>query len=127
MTVRTCLSSLKAIPTKELQDETIYSLESVRDSGRIKKGTNEVTKAIERGKAKFVVIAMDVDPPEVVAHIPELCNEKKVPYTYLPGKKQLGRACGIEVPAAAVAVLEVGNAAKSIKQIAEKLETLGLK
>lgn len=114
-------------PSKELQDETIFALEAVKDTGRIKKGTNETTKAIERGQAKFVVIAMDVDPPEVVAHIPELCNEKKVPYSYLPGRKQIGRACGIEVPAAAVAVTEVGNAAKIIKEIADKLETLGLK
>ncbi|MHA1143467.1 MAG: 50S ribosomal protein L7Ae [Candidatus Helarchaeota archaeon] len=114
-------------PSKELQDETVFALETARDSGKIKKGTNEATKAIERGRAKFVVIAMDVDPPEVVAHLPELCNEKKIPYSYLPGKKQLGRACGIDVPTAAVAITDPGNAIKTIKGIAEKLETLGLK
>ena len=111
---------------KELQDEVIVTLENTRETGKIKKGTNETTKAIEKGKALLVVMAEDVEPPEVVAHLPLLCKEKKVPYIYLPNKKQLGRAAGIEVPSAAVAIIEAGNAEKKIKSLVEKLKTLGL-
>ena len=112
---------------KELQDEALKVLELARDTGKVRKGTNEATKAIERGIAKLVVIASDVEPPEVVMHLPLLCNEKKVPYLYVPGKRQLGRAIGIEVPAAAAAVIDAGEAETQIKKIGEKLETLGLK
>jgi large subunit ribosomal protein L7Ae len=112
---------------KELQDEGLKALEVARDSGRVKKGTNEATKAIERGTAKLVVIASDVEPPEVVMHLPILCNEKKIPYLYVPGKKQLGRAIGIEVPAAAAAIVDAGEADKMITGIKDKLKTLGLK
>ena len=54
-------------------------LEAVRvasTSGKVKKGKNEATKAIERGTSKLIVIAEDVEPPEVVAHLPILCEEK---------------------------------------------------
>lgn len=67
------------------------AVKKARESGgKIKKGTNETTKAVERGQAKLVVIAVDVDPPEVVLHLPYLCDEKKVPYIYVPSKKRLG-------------------------------------
>ena len=49
-----------------------------------------MTKAIERGNAKFVVIAEDVNPKEVVMHLPVLCDEKQVPYSYVATKKELG-------------------------------------
>ena len=111
---------------KDLQDQLIVTLEKARETGKIKKGTNETTKAIEKGKALLVVVAEDVEPPEVVAHLPILCKEKKVPYLYLPNKKQLGRAVGIEVSSAAIAVIEAGNAEKEIKGVADKLKTLGL-
>ena len=111
---------------KELQDEAVVILEKARETGKIKKGTNEATKCIEKGIAKLIVIAEDVEPPEVVAHLPILCKEKNVPYLYLPNKKALGRAAGIEVPSAAIAVIEVGSAEKNIKGIADKLKTLGL-
>ncbi|MFX0134234.1 MAG: 50S ribosomal protein L7Ae [Candidatus Hodarchaeota archaeon] len=112
---------------KELQDEALKALEMARDTGKVKKGTNEATKSIERGNAKLVVIASDVEPAEVVMHLPLLCNEKKVPYLFVPGKRQLGRAIGIEVPAAAAAITNPGEAEKIIAGIKSKLETLGLK
>ena len=64
----------------EIAEKAYEALRKARETGgKIKKGTNETTKAIERGLAKLVLIAEDVDPPEVVAHLPLLCEEKKVP------------------------------------------------
>jgi large subunit ribosomal protein L7Ae len=95
-----------------------------RDSGKIKKGTNEVTKSIERGIAKLVVIAEDVDPPQVVAHLPILCEERKVPYIYVPHKQELGRASGLEVASAAVAIVDSGEASKALGEIIAQIEQL---
>jgi len=44
---------------------------------------NEVTKSIERQLAKLIVMAEDVSPPEILFHIPLLCEEKGIPYAYL--------------------------------------------
>ena len=68
---------------KELAEKALEAVEIARDTGRIRKGTNETTKAVERGQAKLVIIAEDVDPEEIVAHLPPLCEEKEIPYNAL--------------------------------------------
>ena len=109
---------------KELASKALDALEKARSTGKIKRGTNETTKAVERGIAKLVYIAEDVDPPEVVAHLPPLCEEKKIPYIYIPSKKQLGEAAGIDVSAAAIAIINPGKANELVKEVIEKLNAL---
>ncbi len=105
----------------ELAEKAYEILNTARQTGKIKKGTNEVTKAVERGLAKLVLIAEDVDPPEVVAHLPILCEEKKVPYIYVPSKEKLGKAAGINVPAAAAVVMDPGQAAGELEGLVARL------
>lgn len=109
---------------KELADKTYEAVEGARDTGKLRKGTNETTKAIERKHAVLVVIAEDVEPAEIVAHLPALCDERGVPYTYVPSKRELGAAAGIDVGAAAVAIAEAGEAAATVKEIAERIKEL---
>ena len=85
-------------------------IEQAKNTGKIEKGTNEVTKAIERGTAKLVVYAADVEPKEIVQHIPVLCKEKKILCKEVDNKQKLGIAVGISVPASSVAVIEAGEA-----------------
>ncbi len=109
---------------EDLQQEALALLEKARETGKIKKGTNETTKAVERGLAKLVYIAMDVDPPEIVAHLPLLCEEKNIPYIYVKSKEELGKAAGIEVAAASACIIDEGEAKKELKAIVEKLSGL---
>ena len=96
----------------------IYNLiEKARKTGKIEKGTNEVTKAIERGTAKFVAYASDVEPKEIVQHIPLLCKEKKIPCKEVDNKQKLGIAVGISVAASSVAVIESGDAEADIDSL----------
>src|SRR2546430_13080475 len=76
---------------KEAVDKTYQILQVAKDTGKLRKGTNESTKAIERGIAKLVVIAEDVEPPQVVAHLPILCEERKIPYLYVPRDRKSTR------------------------------------
>jgi len=88
-----------------------YSIiEKARKTGKIERGTNEVTKAIERGTAKYVVYASDVNPKEIVMHIPLLCKEKNIPCHEVDSKQKLGIASGISISASAVAVIDPGDA-----------------
>ena len=97
----------------------IYSIiEKARKTGKVEKGTNEVTKAIERGTAKFVVYASDVEPKEIVQHLPILCKEKNIPCKEVDNKQKLGIAVGIPVAASSVAVIEAGDAEQEIKSLA---------
>ena len=100
-------------------EKAYEAIEVARTTGKIKKGTNEVTKQIERGQAKLVVFAKDTNPPEVVMHLPLLSKEKGVPCVEVPSKEELGAAAGIQVGTSAVAVTEPGEAASVIKTMKE--------
>ncbi|MEM0066392.1 MAG: 50S ribosomal protein L7Ae [Sulfolobales archaeon] len=112
----------------EVAEKAYEAVKKARESGgKIKKGTNETTKAVERGQAKLVVIAVDVDPPEVVLHLPYLCDEKKVPYIYVPSKKRLGEVAGIQVAAASVAILEPAAAKDLVEELTRVFQDLRAK
>ena len=97
--------------------DSYQKIEKAKQTGKIEKGTNEVTKAIERGTAKFVAYAADVEPKEIVAHIPLLCKEKGIPCLEADSKEKLGIAVGIPVSASSVAVIEAGDAEKDIANL----------
>ena len=107
---------------KEIVDAAYEALSIASKSGNVRKGTNEATKAVERAQAKLVVIAEDVDPPEVIAHLPLLCDERKIPYVFVPGKEKLGTSVGIDVPCASACIIKEGDAAGLIKEIITRLE-----
>ena len=92
-------------------------IEKARKTGKIEKGTNEVTKAIERGTAKFVAYAGDVEPKEIVQHIPILCKEKGIKCREVDNKQKLGIAAGLPVASSSVAVINPGDAERDIASL----------
>jgi len=94
------------------------------ESGKVKKGTNEATKAIERGTSKLIIIAEDVEPPEVVAHLPILCEEQGAAYAFVPSKQELGKALGIDITSAAAAILDSGDAQHIVDQVVSSISKI---
>lgn len=93
----------------------VYSIiDKAKKTGKIEKGTNEVTKAIERGTAKFVVYAADVEPKEIVVHLPVLCKQKGIKCAEADNKQKLGIAAGLGVATSSVAVVNAGDAERDI-------------
>jgi len=108
---------------KMVEESKIYELlEIARDTGKVKRGTNETTKAIERNVAKLVIVAKDVDPKEIVMHLKPLCEEKQIPYVEVASKAELGRRAGIQVAAASVAILDFGKGEDLAKEIISQLK-----
>jgi large subunit ribosomal protein L7Ae len=102
-------------------------LEAVRvaaQSGKVRRGTNEATKAVERGISKLIVIAEDVEPPEVVAHLPIICEEQNAAYAFVPSKQDLGKALGIDVTSAAAAILDAGDANHIVEEVVSSIKKL---
>ncbi len=98
-----------------------YSIiEKAKKTGKIDKGVNEVTKAIELGVAKLVVYAADVEPKEIVAHLSKIAKEKGIPCFEVDSKQKLGLAAGIGVKASAVAIIDAGDAKSDITNIKSK-------
>lgn len=109
---------------KNLVDKTYEVVELARDSGKVRRGVNEVTKLVERGGVAMVVMSEDVQPPEILAHMPLLCEEKNIPYAYVPSKQELGVASGLKVPTASVAVMEPGKGKQILEEIVSKIKSL---
>src|SRR3990172_4700927 len=102
---------------KELSDKAYQVVELARDSGKVRKGTNEVTKVVERGDAQIVVMAEDVQPEEILAHMP-------LPYAYVPSKQELGVACGLGKATASVAITDAGKGKPVMDELVAKLRPL---
>lgn len=97
-------------------------VEVARTSGKIRKGANETTKAVEKGDAKLVVYASDVNPKEVIMHLPLLCKEKNVLCVAVSKKEDLGAAAGLGVGTAAVAVVKEGEAKAALEELMRSKE-----
>jgi large subunit ribosomal protein L7Ae len=106
---------------KSLQVEVISKLSK---SGKIKVGINEVTKMIERNTAKLVLMAQDISPAEIVMHVPVICKEKNIPFSYVSTKEELGKIAGINAKASAIAIVDEGVLKKEFSALISKLEEI---
>ena len=93
---------------------------------QLKKGANEATKTLNRGIAELIVMAADAEPLEILLHLPLLCEDKNVPYVFVPSKMALGRSCGVSRPVIAASITtnegsQLKNQIQSLKDQIEKL------
>ena len=116
------LGGLKMELSKELHEKVLEAIEAAKATGKIKKGVNEVTKAIEKQQAKLVIVAKDVSPKEIIMHIPLLSKEKEIPCVEVNSKEELGAAAGLELGTSAVAIVQEGEAKKNIKEIVDNIK-----
>jgi large subunit ribosomal protein L7Ae len=108
----------------DLAEDAVEALEIARDTGTVRKGTNETTKAVERGNAALILVAEDVTPEEIVMHLPELADEKGIPYVFVETQDEIGVAAGLEVGSAAAAIVDAGEADDQVEDIGSKVEEL---
>jgi large subunit ribosomal protein L7Ae len=108
----------------ELADKVLQLVQIASETGKVRVGTNEVTKSTERSEAKLIVMAEDVDPVEILVHIPMLCEEKRIPYIYVPKKQRLGQSAGLSKSAASIAIVEAGEAKVLLDEITQAYPTL---
>ncbi|MDE1825860.1 MAG: 50S ribosomal protein L7Ae [Candidatus Micrarchaeota archaeon] len=114
-------SYVKFEVSKEVADKALEAVRLAKQKNAVRKGVNEATKSIERGMASLVVLAEDVEPEEVVMHIPMLCEQKKITLVYVPTKLALGQAAGLKVPCTAITIEKSQEADPLIKDIAAKV------
>ncbi|VXC45175.1 K-turn RNA binding protein; alternative ribosomal protein L7A [Bacillus altitudinis] len=80
------------------------SYDKVSQAQSIIIGTKQTVKALKRDSVKEIVVAKDADPT-LTASVIKLAQEKGVDILVVDSMKKLGKACGIEVGAAAVAIM----------------------
>tara|TARA_Y100001970_G_scaffold90459_2_gene114023 strand:- start:137 stop:514 length:378 start_codon:yes stop_codon:yes gene_type:complete len=123
------MSVHKIFETPEDVQQQVYDMVKLiaKGDGALKKGANEVTKAAERGTAQMVVMAENVNPSELLAHIPMICKEKEIPFIYVEDQAYLAEAAGMPIGTrtAAIAVMDVNkDSADRFKEVKGHFETL---
>jgi len=95
----------------------LYGLvEKIAEEGKIVRGINEVTKHLEKGNAKAVIVAQDVDPKEIIMHLPIISKEKGVSYLEVPSKSELGKAAKLPVAASSIAIIDFAGYEEELKK-----------
>ncbi|CAO1627542.1 unnamed protein product [Jaminaea pallidilutea] len=118
----------KAFPLADatLTNQILDLVQQASHAKQLKKGANEATKTLNRGICEFIIMVADVEPIEIVLHLPLLCEDKNVPYVFVPSKTALGRACGVSRPVVAASVTtnenrELQSQIQTIKNAIERL------
>ena len=118
----------KAFPLADAE-LTVKLMDLVQQASQykqLKKGANEATKTLNRGISDLIIMAADTEPLEVLLHLPLLCEDKNVPYVFVPSKIALGRACGVSRPVISCSVLsnESSQLNGDIQSLRQKIEQL---
>lgn len=91
--------------TKKTVDLETEVRESDPKARIIRRGVQDVTKSLRKGEKGIVILAADVFPVEVLAHLPAFCEEKNVPYAFVQSKETLGSTLSTQRTTTAVMVL----------------------
>jgi ribosomal protein L7Ae-like RNA K-turn-binding protein len=93
------------LKTAAVNETRLYELVlELSQKVRVAKGVLETVRLIERGRAKVVLIALNVSPQDHLAIVEALCEEKSVPIIFVSRKEDLGKVAGLEVSASCIAL-----------------------
>ncbi|KAI9295223.1 L30e-like protein [Neoconidiobolus thromboides FSU 785] len=118
----------KAFPLADatLSNSILDLVQQASHYKQLRKGANEVTKTLNRGISEFIVMAADCEPIEILLHLPLLCEDKNVPYVFVPSRSALGRAAGVSrsVIACSVTTNEASDLKPQINNLKLQIEKL---
>ncbi|KAI9691293.1 MAG: RNA binding protein snu13 [Bogoriella megaspora] len=114
------------VADQALTQEILDVVQQAHNYRQLKKGANEATKTLNRGVSEVIVLAADASPLAIILHLPLLCEDKNVPYVYVPSKMALGRAAGVSRAVVSVSITsnEASDLMSSIRALKDKVERL---
>ncbi|XP_068133136.1 H/ACA ribonucleoprotein complex subunit 2 [Hyperolius riggenbachi] len=90
----------------------------------IRRGVKEVQKFLNKGEKGIVVLAGDTLPIEVYCHVPIMCEDRGIPYAYIPSKSDLGAAAGSKRPTCVILVKPNAEYEDAYNDCVEDVQTL---
>uniref|UniRef100_A0A182W9D3 H/ACA ribonucleoprotein complex subunit 2 n=1 Tax=Anopheles minimus TaxID=112268 RepID=A0A182W9D3_9DIPT len=90
----------------------------------LRNGLKDVQIRLRKGETGLVVFAGDVTPIEIMCHLPAVCEEKNIPYCYMPSRKDLGAAMGVKRGTVAMLIREHPEYQEMYDKLKVELTTL---
>lgn len=81
--LRCCILCSSLTRTK-LTLSHLLTVQQATNYKQTKKGANEATKTLNRGISEMIIMSADAEPIEILLHLPLLCEDKNVPYVFVP-------------------------------------------
>ncbi|CUM64134.1 uncharacterized protein PRCAT00001725001 [Priceomyces carsonii] len=114
----------RPLASKKLNKKVLKTVKKASKAKHVKRGVKEVVKALRKGEKGLVIIAGDISPPDVISHIPVLCEDSSVPYLFIPSKEDLGSAGATKRPTSCVMITPGGGKSqKNADKVTEYRET----
>ncbi|CAI5445140.1 unnamed protein product [Caenorhabditis angaria] len=87
----------------------------------LREGIKDVQKELRRNQKGICILAGNVSPIDVYSHIPGICEEKEIPYIYIPSREQLGLAVGHRRPSILIFIKPDASYQELYDELAEQL------
>ena len=116
----------KPMASKKLTKKLYKAVKKAQKAKRLKRGVREVVKGLRKNEKGVVILAGDVSPIDVISHIPVFCEEKGVPYCYVPSRRDLGAAALTKRPTSVVIVQENDEYKKLYEECHSLVDSLPL-
>ncbi|KAF8639694.1 hypothetical protein AX17_000956 [Amanita inopinata Kibby_2008] len=87
---------------KKLLKKLHKTIKKASKSRQVKRGVKEVVKGIRKGDKGLLVLAADINPIDIISHLPVLSEEAQIPYIFVPSKEELGHASSTKRPTSCV-------------------------
>uniref|UniRef100_A0A8C6UBG2 NHP2 ribonucleoprotein homolog (yeast) n=1 Tax=Neogobius melanostomus TaxID=47308 RepID=A0A8C6UBG2_9GOBI len=91
---------------------------------QIRRGVKEVQKFINKGEKGIVVLAGDTLPIDVYCHLPVMCEDRSLPYAYIPSKLDLGSSAGSKRPTCVILIKPHEDYQEQYDEVLEEVSTL---
>jgi H/ACA ribonucleoprotein complex subunit 2 len=89
---------------KKLLKKLHKTIKKASKSRQIKRGVKEVVKGVRKGEKGLLVLAADINPIDIISHLPVLAEEAQVPYIFVASKEELGHASSTKRPTSCVMI-----------------------
>lgn len=89
-------------------------------------GLKDVQTRIRKGETGIVIFAGDVTPIDIMCHLPGVCEDKNIPYVYVPSRMDLGAAMGVKRGCLTVMIRSNDEYKDAFDELKEEVNHLGI-
>ncbi|XP_050303270.1 H/ACA ribonucleoprotein complex subunit 2-like protein [Anthonomus grandis grandis] len=125
--VANCNVIAKPMASKKLAKKCYKLLKkAIKQKTYVRCGLKDVQTRIRKGETGIVIFAGDVSPVDIMCHLPGVCEDKNIPYVYIPSRKDLGAAMGVKRGCLTVLIRSHNEYEEAFNELKEEIATLAV-
>ncbi|KAF9247052.1 RNA-binding protein [Melanogaster broomeanus] len=94
----------RPLAQKKLVKKLHKTIKKASKARQVKRGVKEVAKGIRKGERGLLILAADINPIDIISHLPVLSEEAQIPYVFVASKEELGHASSTKRPTSCVMI-----------------------